>query len=523
MGRSLSGDVEGYLERSARGVFILLIGKVLSTAFSALAVILIARLIGSRAYGHVSMAMIPVSIAILFSDPGVSAGLTRHIAYYTAARRRGDVPPLLKAGLSLNLLLSLLLAFLIYSLSSPLSALFHEPAIEALIRLASLYIVVNTLLSTSQAIFTGFERMELYTLISVVYSILRCIFSILLILIGLGALGAIAGNVLAMAVSALLAFLLIIPYLRFPSNSSLDVSAATSLLLSYGSPLFVSNLLTVGLNQLYSFLLASNVEAYVMGNYQAAVNFSALLGLLTVPITTALFPLFSKLDGGMLREAFQVSVKYTAFLLIPATLLLVAVSREVVWIVYGGSYRLASRYLALYLLNFLFIGLGGLSVANLLNGQGETKVVLHMRLLNLLLGLPLAFILIPRFGVVGLIATLIVSPRLGLFYGLYWIWRNYGFTVDFPSSGKIYLSAGIALLVVWPLLLSLHLSPWLSLLLGASLYILLYLLLTVLLRLLDERDLRNLRRMVEALGPLSTFLNPLLSLLETLLERLTPR
>ncbi|RLI06805.1 hypothetical protein DRO24_04395, partial [Candidatus Bathyarchaeota archaeon] len=40
------------------------------------------------------MAMIPVSIAILFADPGVSAGLTRHIAYYTAARRRGDVPPL---------------------------------------------------------------------------------------------------------------------------------------------------------------------------------------------------------------------------------------------------------------------------------------------------------------------------------------------------------------------------------------------------------------------------------------------
>jgi len=146
-----------------------------------------------------------------------------------------------------------------------------------------------------------------------------------------------------------------------------------------------------------------------------------------------------------------------------------------------------------------------------------------MRLLNLLLGLPLAFILIPRFGVIGLIATLIASPRLGLLYGLYWIWRNYGFTVDFSSSGKIYLSAGIALLVVWPLLLSLHLSPWPSLLLGASLYLLIYLLLIVLLRLLDERDLRNLRRMVEALGPLSTLLNPLLSLLETLLERLTPR
>jgi len=522
VGSPLSGDVEGYLERSARGAFILLIGKILSTAFSALAVILIARLIGSRAYGHVSMAMIPVSIAVLLSDPGVSAGLTRHIAYYMAVRRQGDIPPLLKAGLGLNLLLSLLFSLLIYLLSSSISGLFNEPAIEGLIRFASLYIVVNTLLMTSQAVFTGFERMELYTLTSVVYSILRCIFSIILILIGLGALGAIAGNVSATALSALLAILLIIPYLRHSSNGSLDIPTATSLLLSYGSPLFVSNLLTVGLNQLYSFLLASHVEAYVMGNYQAAVNFSALLGLLTVPITTALFPLFSKLDRGMLKEAFQISVKYTAFLLIPATLLLVAVSREVVWIVYGESYQLASRYLALYLLNFLFIGLGGLSVANLLNGQGETKVVLHMRLLNLLLGLPLAVFLIPRFGVIGLIATLIISPRLGLLYGLYWIWRNYGFTVDFKSSCKIYLSAGATFLTVWLLLISLHLYPWASLLLGASLYILLYILFTVIFRLLDDRDLRNLRRMVRALGPLSTIFNPLLSLLETLLGGLIP-
>ncbi|RLI16004.1 hypothetical protein DRO49_05035, partial [Candidatus Bathyarchaeota archaeon] len=164
----------------------------------------------------------------------------------------------------------------------------------------------------------------------------------------------------------------------------------------------------------------------------------------------------------------------------------------------------------------IFLGLGGLSVSNLLNGQGETHVVLYMRLLNLLLGLPMALILIPRFGVVGLIATLIVSPRLGLIYGLYWIWRRYGFTVDFKSSAKIYLSAAAAFLGVELLLRFTALTPWMSLLLGAAVYIPLYLILTVLLRVLDEGDLRNLRRMVRALGPLSTLFTPLLSLLEAL-------
>lgn len=513
MGKPLSEDVEGYLERSARGVVILLIGRLLSTAVSAVAVILIARLIGSRAYGHVAMAMIPVSIACLFSNPGVASGLTRHIAYYRAARRRGEIPILLRAGLGLNALLSLLLALVLYLLSPQLSELFHEPAIEGLLRLASLYVSVNTLLITAQAVFAGFERMEFYTLASVVYSLLRCILSVLLIYIGLGAVGAIAGNVAAAAAAALMSILLILPHFRLLSAGSMGGSEAAVLLLSYGLPLFASNILTVGLSQLYNFLLASHVEAYVMGNYQATVNFSALLSLLTIPITTTLFPLFSKLDRGMLREAFQASVKYTGLLLIPSTMLLIALSEEVVAVVYGGGYSLAPRYLALYLLSFLFIGLGGLSVVNLLNGQGETRVVFQMRLLNVLLGLPMGLVLIPRFGVVGLLMVLIIAPRLGLFYGLYWIWRHYGFTLDLKSSAKIYLSATAAYLAV-ELLHSFILSRWAYLLLGVLLYAALYLLLTLSLRTLDERDLRNLRRMVMALGPISPLFNPLLSLLE---------
>jgi len=519
VGKTLSDEGEGYLERSARGAVILLIGRLVSTALSAATVILIARLIGSRDYGYVAMAMIPLSIANLLSNPGVSAGLTRYIAHYRATGRDGDIPILLKAGLSVNALLSLLLTLLLYLLSPQLSMLFHAPPIQGLLRLASLYVAVNTLLLTAQAAFTGFERMELYSLTSIVYSILRFALSIILILLGLGAMGAMTGNVAATALAALLGLLLLLPHLRSSPGASMREREAISLLLAYGFPLFISSLLTVGLNQLYNLLLASHVEASVVGNYQAAVNFSALLSLLTTPIITTLFPLFSQLDRGELREAFQTSVKYTALLLTPLTLFLIALSEEVVSIVYGRNYSLASGYLALYLVNFLFIGLGGLSVANLLNGQGETRVVFQIRLINLLLGLPMGFILIPRLGVVGLLITLIAAPRLGLFYGLYWIWRRYGFTLDVGSSAKIYLSSLAAFLLVEFLLGALGLEDWVSLLLGGLLYLILYVLLTASLRTLDEGDFRNLRRMSRALGPLSPLIDPLISLVEALSKR----
>ena len=71
-------------------------------------------------------------------------------------------------------------------------------------------------------------------------------------------------------------------------------------------------------------MMAAYCSDAVIGNYRVATNFAVLLTFFTFPITTVLFPVFSKLnplkDKQVLKSVFTTAAKYTAFLLVPATL-----------------------------------------------------------------------------------------------------------------------------------------------------------------------------------------------------------
>ena len=68
----------------------------------------------------------------------------------------------------------------------------------------------------------------------------------------------------------------------------------------------------------------------MMGNYYAASYFSVLLTFVSIPISTALFPVFSKLkpekEPDLVKTVFASSVKYTAVLLVPATMMLITLA-----------------------------------------------------------------------------------------------------------------------------------------------------------------------------------------------------
>jgi len=484
---------------------------------------LVARFLGSTSYGQVTIAMIPVSIAALFGDLGVTSALIKYIAQYRAEKKTAEIRTLVRSGLLLNSSVGALLSLITFLLAGPLATrVFHQPELKMLIEVASATLLANSLVVTSRSIFVGFERMEFHSLTVIIHSLLKSLLAPLLVLLGYGAVGATLGNTAPVILTGIIGLAIVVAaFLRDSAQGEGTLShvQASKLLLSYGYPLFLSSLFTGGLSQFYNFLMAIYVAASAIGNYQAAINFSVLITFLTMPIATTLFPLFSKLDfreGSMLRLVFQNSVKYAALLIVPLTAALIVLSHPIVRIIYGNSYRLAPLFLRIYVINFLFVGLGNICVANLLNGQGKTKVTFMMNLINLCIGLPLSLILIPRWGVVGLLLTMIVAPKPGLFFGLWWIKKDFGFTINWTASMKIYFSAGIAALATYYALAFLDLGNWEELLLGGVLFVMVYSLLVPLIGALEKGDIQNLRSIMKALGPLA----PLFNLFLTLIERL---
>jgi putative peptidoglycan lipid II flippase len=288
----------------------------------------------------------------------------------------------------------------------------------------------------------------------------------------------------------------------------------------YGLPLSISTILTGFLIQFYNFMMAIYITDFMIGNYQAAVRFTVLITFFTVPIATVLFPAFSKLNPEKeletLRTIFQSSIKYASLLTIPATAAIMVLSTPLVFTLFGEEYSHAPLFLTLYAISYLYTALGNLSLGNFLNGQGKTIITMRLTLITLATGLPLGFLLIPRFGITGLIISTLVSGLPSLATGLWWIRKHFGVTVDWKSSTKILAASAAAAIITQLILSQLHTLRWISLIVGGTIFSISYLITTPLIRAVNTDDIKNLRQMLSELGPLSHILNLPLNLIEKL-------
>ena len=80
---------------------------------------------------------------------------------------------------------------------------------------------------------------------------------------------------------------------------------------------------------------------------------------------------------------------------------------------------------------------GNLAVMGFLTGLGETKLLMKLNLLTIAIGVPLGLLLIPRFGIAGVIVSAIVAVLPNVAISLYFAWKRYEVTVDFKVSSKI--------------------------------------------------------------------------------------
>lgn len=191
----------------------------------------------------------------------------------------------------------------------------------------------------------------------------------------------------------------------------------------------------------------------MIGNYQVAVNFAVLITFFVTPVTTVLFPAFSKLnpqkESEMLRNVFQFSVKYAALLVVPAAAAVIALSQPAISTLFGEKYAYAPLYLTLYTIIYIYSAFGSLSLGSLINSQGKTEFNLKLTLITSAVGFPLSLLLIPKFGIIGLIAIKLTAGVPSLILALWWIKKHFTATIDWMSSAKILLASTLAALITY--------------------------------------------------------------------------
>ncbi len=492
---------------SAKGGFHLLWGIVLSTVISAVGTIFIARLLGSDNYGLYAIALAAPNLISTFRDWGITTAMIKYSAEYNNQNNIGKIRSVFVSGLAFEIIVGVALSVFSLVLSQFIADFYGRPAIVQLIQIASLFILTGALMNTASAAFTGLEKMHLNSIMLVVQSIVKTALILALVILGFGTLGAVVGfsaGVLVAGVTGVLLIYVMYRALPKPPQAKLEFIKTTKIMLKYGLPLSIGAILSGFLIQFYSTVMYIFVtDNSLIGNYSVALNFVVLITFFATPVTTMLFPAFSKLDAKkereLLQSVFQYSVKYATLIVVPVTAMVMALAQPAINTIFEGKYEQAPFYLALLAVTYLLTALGSLSIGNLINSQGYTKYNLKLSLLTVSIGFPLSFALISQFGIIGLIVTTLIVGLPSLFLSLRFIKKNFGVSVDWKSSAKIMFSSGTAAILTYATISQIHFSSLIQLIVGVIIFVIAILLIAVITKTINKADLVNIRQIVNAL------------------------
>ena len=249
-----------------------------------------------------------------------------------------------------------------------------------------------------------------------------------------------------------------------------------------------------------NIVLAFFASDAAIGNFKAATNFAMLMTVLSVPIQTIMLPAFSKLKNGAkkgISNFFMLANKYTALIVVPVTILIVAFSSPIVQIVYGSTYDLAPQFLWEYSLVYLLVGVGYLTLTSFYNGLGETKLTMMISLITFIVLAVLSPILTSIYSVQGLIAAYLIANAAGQVYSSFYAQRRFKVKLDALSLLKIYAVAILSAVVPVLILNYSGLSNILAVVIGGVLYLFTYLTLMPLVKVMSAPELEQAGQAVQ--------------------------
>lgn len=529
---------------SATGSFYVLLGVAGSSIIMAIGTLVLAGLLPVAQVGLYGIALIPSSIIGYFRDWGVNSALTQRIASLRAAGKESEIHDVMYSGIVFEVITGAVLSVICFALAAPLALILspsNEGSLFVYISIMSLSIFAGALFAAASGIFVGFERMKLNSLTQVLQAIVKTALGPLLIVIGFGVLGAIYAATASFVVGGIVGIVLVYFALYRPvqkcKSGKCDVKRTLRPMLLYGLPLTVAGIVTGVLPQLYALFMALYASTWMMGNYYASAYFPILLTFIYLPITTVLFPVFSKInpekEPELLRKVFATSTKYAAFLLVPATLALVTLSGPLINTLFpqngifhslmvanaAPKFPDAPIFLSVSVLVNLLVLVGNFAMGSFQTGIGKTNQVMYQSLLAVVFGVPITYLLIWYCNLIGgqylaiiggLIGTVVTAvPNIS--WAVYWSWRHYGVKADFKISAKILISAAAASIATF-LFISLFSLPYIvDLFGGLVIFLVVYLACAPLIGAINYWDIENFKELFSSLGILSKILDfPLL-------------
>ncbi|MFC4776802.1 lipopolysaccharide biosynthesis protein [Paenibacillus sp. GCM10023252] len=314
--------------------------------------VLLARLLAPEVFGLLGMATLFTGLIIIIQEVGVSS----YLIY-----KQGINEEFLSTITKMNLILSLLLASLLYYFSYPIAEFYNTPEIESIIKYISLGVVLGSFGITTRAILQKEMKFKKIAQIDVVAEVITTIASVALAIYGYSLLAITSKLLFRPAIQSVL-------FLRSGGFKHLISRAFRFDILrdmfNYSYKVLGGQILVYFSGICDYFLIGKFMGSRELGLYTMAFNWSFIVrNLISYAVSKAVFSEFSKLQDNLivLSEKYLKLIKIMAFFLMPICIGLSYVASEFINILYGQEWKESIELLQVLMIAGLFSGISTMS------------------------------------------------------------------------------------------------------------------------------------------------------------------
>jgi O-antigen/teichoic acid export membrane protein len=366
--------------------------------------------IGVEAFGILTLIWALIGYFSLF-DFGLGRALTQQVASNLILGTEKQLRTLIKTGLLLTLCTGIIGGIVLLACSYQLSYQWLNVSVKLrettfyCLLIAALGIPLTTITSGLKGILEAYEDFKSVNLLRILLGIANFSFPALSVMIFGDKLDYIA---ISLVLSRLIVFIahLFLVSKKITQYWQAEMGDRENIkkLLSFGAWMTMSNIISPLMVTADRFIISSVLGASLVAYY--TVPFEMLIRVLIIPasLTTALFPRLISLSQTSLKESkdlYEKSLKFVSAIMFFVCCIISIASFWGLSLWLGQDFANNSWYIASILsVGILFNGIAQIPHASI-QASGNVKVTALLHLIELILYIPLLFIFLKHFGLLG--------------------------------------------------------------------------------------------------------------------------
>jgi O-antigen/teichoic acid export membrane protein len=463
---SLSSQQSAYYHQRLASVgkrsSIALLGGLFGRAIQLVCQVLLARLLEAAAFGQYAFGLLLLQGVTALLSLGLDTGVVRYIALYRAksdeARLRGTI----HLALFASILVALSAAAVLLVFAEQIVAVTRISALTAdVVRAYAIVLPAWVMLNLVHAMLRAFEQVKYATFGK---DILQPAVQVAALAVFVVWQLTVVESIVSLAISATVSVAVCMLMLErvFPAWRHGSVVREGRLLFSFSLPLAAWGFLHFLNGRIDAVLVGIALPVEALGAYQGVLVLVISMSLIISSFNIVLAPVFSRLygtgDSEQLRYMYQTTTRWMITLGLLPFLCVTLFSTELIVTFFGPSYVIAWQALIILFFGEL-VNLSVGSVNLLLVMSGRQKLVLVNTVLVGIASVPLTWVLIQQWGIVG---AAVAATTITVFDNLLRLAQVRWLLGIHPYRATLFkpLLAGVAAVVVGSITSLVFPAPW---------------------------------------------------------------